>query len=101
MEADKGGSDPALTPELNALGAVYMATGKFREAEKRYERSLEILEPRRSDFAPAIARVLHYLSYTYAKLGRQSDSEIALVEAAKIAHDNLSKGSEMVQIVQD
>src|SRR5262249_53546692 len=67
-EADKGVSDPGLTTELNALGAIYVATGKFTEAEKQYERSLKIMESRRSDFAPTIARVLHYLSYTYAKL---------------------------------
>ena len=100
-EAGKGVSDPALTPELNALAATYMATGKFTEAEEQCERSLKILESRRPDFAPAIARVLHYLSYVYVKLGRNTDSEMALGEAAKIAHDHLSKDSEMAQIVED
>jgi tetratricopeptide (TPR) repeat protein len=100
-EADKGLLDPGLTPELNTLGAVYMATGKFAEAEQQYERSLKILEPRRSDFAPAIARVLHSLGNTYSKLGRQSESDIALGEAAKIARENLNKDLEMAQIVQD
>jgi len=83
------------------LGNVYMATGKFAEAEKQYDRSLKILESRRSDSAPAIARVLHSLSKAYSKLNRQSESEATLREAAKIAHDNLSKDFDMAQILED
>jgi tetratricopeptide (TPR) repeat protein len=100
-EADKGPANPDLIPELNTLGAIYTATGKYLEAERQYERSLMILESRRTDFAPAIARTLHSLSRTYSKLGRQLESDMALTEAATIARGNLSKDSEMAQIVQD
>lgn len=100
-EAEKGLFDPGLTPELNTLGALYMATKKFADAEQHYERSLKILESRRSDFATTIARVLHSLSNTYSKQGRQSESDIVLGEAAKIAGENLTKDSEMAQIVEE
>jgi hypothetical protein len=45
--------------------------------------------------------VLHSLSKAYSKLNRQSESEAALREAAKIAHDNLNKDFEMAQILED
>jgi tetratricopeptide (TPR) repeat protein len=100
-EADKGTADPDLIPELNTLGAIYTATGRYLEAERQYERLLMILESRRADFAPAIARTLHSLSRTYSRLGRQLESDMALTEAATTARENLSKDSEMAQIVED
>ena len=45
--------------------------------------------------------MLHSLSKAYSKLNRQSESEAALREAAKIAHDNLNKDFEMAQILED
>jgi tetratricopeptide (TPR) repeat protein len=100
-ETQKGPFDPDLLPELDALGAVYAATGRHALAKEQYERALRILEPRRSDFAPSIARVLYLLSITDADLGLRTDAEEALAEAAKIAGDNLSKGAEMAQILED
>jgi tetratricopeptide (TPR) repeat protein len=100
-EAKSGAFDPDLLPELDTLGAVYAATGRHALAKEQYERALKILEPHRADFAPSIARVLFLLSVTDANLGLRLDSDEALAEAAKIAGENLDKGSEMAQIVED
>jgi tetratricopeptide (TPR) repeat protein len=100
-EAESGPFDPALLPELDTLGTIYGATGRHALAKEQYERALKILEPRRSDFAPSIARTLHLLSITFANLGLRTDSYEALAEAAKIAGDNLSKNSDMAEILED
>jgi tetratricopeptide (TPR) repeat protein len=100
-EAQMGLFDRDLVPQLDALGAIYAASGRHVLAKEQYERVLKILEPRRSDFALTVARVLYVLSITYAKLDLRKDSDEALAEAAKIAGDNLSKGAEMVQILED
>jgi tetratricopeptide (TPR) repeat protein len=100
-EAESGPFDPGLLPELETLGSIYAATRRHALAREQYERALKILEPRRSDFGPSIARVLHLLSITYANLGLRTDSDEALAEAAKIAGDNLSKDSDMAQILED
>jgi tetratricopeptide (TPR) repeat protein len=100
-EAESGPFDPGLLPELDTLGVIYGATGRHELAKEQYERALKILEPHRSDFAPSVARVLHLLSITYANLGLRADSDETLAEAAKIAGDNLSKDSQMAEILED
>jgi tetratricopeptide (TPR) repeat protein len=100
-EAKSGPVDPDLLSELDTLGAVYTATGRHALAKEQYERALRILEPRRADFAPSIARVLYLLSVADANLGLRTESDEAFAEAAKIAGDNLSKGGEMAQILED
>jgi tetratricopeptide (TPR) repeat protein len=100
-EAQESPSDPDLIPELTTLGAIYTETGRYVDAEEKYKRSLKILEPRSLEFAPKIARVLYSLSRTYSKWHRKPESEMALSDAATIARENLNKGPEMVQIVED
>ena len=86
---------------MNTLGAIYTAMSKYVEAQQQYERALAYLNPGVPDFAPAMARILHSLSRTYSKLGRQPESDYALTQAANIARDNLSKDSEMARIAED
>src|SRR5262249_37332676 len=100
-EAELGLFHPDLTTMLNHIAAVYTQTRRFAEAEDQYHRSLKILEPQSSSFAPAIAQILHGLSTTYLKAGQTARGNAALEQAARIAQHNLDKEPEMATIVEE
>ena len=76
-------------------------SGRYAEAEDQYLQALKILEPAKSDFGSRIARILYALSTTYVKVGRRTEAEALLAEAAVLARQHLGQHPDMAKIVED
>jgi tetratricopeptide (TPR) repeat protein len=100
IEAESGTTHPNLVFTLSALGGVYTDSGRYADAESQYRRALQILEPFQPELETRYARILNYLSVSYGKAGRKSESDALLAQAAVIARRNLSDHLDMIRIIE-
>jgi len=84
--------DPGVPATLKALGDVFMAQGKFRDAEASYRRALEITNNTAGPDSAFAGMVLHSLGVLAMKEGRMGEADLQLNQAARIEEKQLGAG---------
>ena len=72
---NSGPDDPAITPAIEALAALYRAEGRSADAEKLYLRCLESRRKRTARKSVELIPDLKLLAGLYAAAGRTNDAE--------------------------
>ncbi len=67
--------DPRAGSSIDFLAHVYMAMGRFKDAESRFEEALEFYASRVGPAHPWTIAEINNLGALYIKLGRYSDAE--------------------------
>jgi tetratricopeptide (TPR) repeat protein len=81
VEAERGPQHPSLAPHLNALGGVYLRTGKYAEAQAQFERAVALAEAANGPSHPDVAFPLNNLALTFERQARYPDAIAALRRA--------------------
>jgi len=76
-----GADDSRLTSHLNALGGVYLRTGKYAEAQAQFERSVALAEAGNGPNHPDVAFPLNNLALSFERQGRYDDAIATLRRA--------------------
>lgn len=90
-EKTLGTKHPDVAKDLNGLAALYVATGRYLEAEQLMRRALAIDRQRLGDKHPKVAGDMLGLAELYGKMGRAADAEPLYRQAREISASRTGK----------
>jgi tetratricopeptide (TPR) repeat protein/CHAT domain-containing protein len=85
---ERTGVEDELARRLNELGALYLGSGRYSDAELSLRRSLELIRKTRGERAFETATVIHNLAVLEHKLGRSDAAENLYSEALGIFRES-------------
>jgi len=100
-EAERGGDDRRVATSLNNLAAVLDAGGKYADAERLYQRALDIDTRDLGKDHPDVALTLNNLSALYYKTGRNAEAESAARRALAVRENAHGSDHERVAAALD
>lgn len=83
------------------LGTLYRRDGRVEDAEKMYQRALDLVTNVRGLDDPATATCLHNLGELYEYEHRYADAELALESARKIREKHVPDSAELAQTLSN
>jgi tetratricopeptide (TPR) repeat protein len=76
-----GAADPRLTAHRNALGGVYLRTGKYAEAQTQFEQAVALAEAENGPNHPDVAYPLNNLALCFERQARYDEAITTLRRA--------------------